>query len=80
MMWYGWNFGSIFGWLWMAFVVIIQILFRGLVIWGIVTLLQNYWKIFKNTKDDEALDILRKKYANGEISKKEFTEKKKDLS
>jgi uncharacterized membrane protein len=30
-------------------------------------------------KQDEAMDILRKRYASGEISAEEFTQKKKDL-
>jgi putative membrane protein len=30
--------------------------------------------------EDSSLEILRRRYANGEISKEEFEEKKKDLS
>lgn len=45
----------------------------GLVIWAIVKL-TGY-----STRHDDALEILRRRYALGEIDKKEFDDKKKDL-
>lgn len=38
-----------------------------------------YW-MFRNNKDhDSAIEILKRRYVNGEISKKEFLRIKKDL-
>mgnify|MGYP001566718740 CR=1 FL=1 len=68
---YGWGRG--FGWLFMA-------IFWILIILGIVYLVKLIAGGEKRTIGDTAIDILKKRYANGEISKEEFEEKKKDLS
>lgn len=68
---YGWGMG--FGWIFM-------IIFWVLVILGVVFLIKMIAGGFKCEKRDESvLDILKKRYAKGEISKEEFEEKKKDL-
>lgn len=72
---YWWNLGS-FG---MIFMMIFQIIFWTAIVRGIIALVQSSWEPKKYIWDNEALHILKKKYANWDISKKEFLEKKKDL-
>ena len=58
-----------------------MILFWGLVIWGIVALVRglNNQKYCATTATDSALEILKRRYAQGDITKKEYQAKKKDL-
>ena len=60
----------------MGFGVIFMLLFWGLIIWLIVTL-TNASQSSKNEPD--SLTILKKRYASGEISKKQYWEMKKEL-
>ncbi len=74
------EWGSGFGWIGMIFMAVFWIA----VIVGIVFLIR--WLILstraeghKAHSEDSALEILRKRYARGEINKEECEEKKKDL-
>ena len=66
MMGFGMGFGFIF-----------ILLFWGLIIWLIISLIN----VRKYNKDDgsDSLTILKKRYAQGRITKKEFESMKKDL-
>lgn len=69
-----WGFGL--GWIFM-------LLFWGLIIWAIIYLAQNLSRSdnmdYRDQKRDKSMDILRERYAKGEISKEEFEKMKKDL-
>jgi putative membrane protein len=68
---HGWGMG--FGWFFM-------IAFLILVVLGIIYLIKVIaGDAKKGEREETALDILKKRYARGEINKEEFEEKKKDL-
>ena len=73
----GWGYGM--GWIGM----ILMAVFWIAVIVGIVFLIR--WLMvstgsgFRGKAEESALEILKKRYARGEIKKEEFEEKKKDL-
>ncbi len=69
---HGWGFGMGFGW-------IIGLLLLIAIIWIVVrSVNQNNPRLQTGSKS--ALDILKERYARGEIDKAEFDERKRDLS
>lgn len=61
---------------------VFMILFWGLIIWGIVALTRGVaWpgSTESSRQAGSALEVLKRRYARGEISKEEYEEKKKDL-
>ena len=69
-----------FGWMWLM--PVFFIIFWGLVIWGIVALVRGLSgsRGSDSSRADSALEVLKKRYARGEINKEEYEEKKKDLA
>ena len=65
-MWFGWIF-------WIAVV--------GVIVWAILRFTQKQTYPKSNTQNEKSpLDILKERYAKGEITKAEFDKMKKDLS
>ena len=82
MGWQGSRWGMMGGYGGMLLMPIIMIIFWGLVIWSIVTLVRYIISSSGkglSSQTDTALEILKKRYAKGEISKQEYEEKRKDL-
>ena len=70
MMWGAWGFGMMF----------MMILFWGLIIVAVVVGIRWLLGQGKESRSDSALEILRQRYARGEINKEEFETRRKDLS
>ncbi|MFQ5800973.1 MAG: SHOCT domain-containing protein [Candidatus Hydrothermarchaeales archaeon] len=72
------DYGS-FGFGWMLFGWVFMILFWVAVILLIVWLYKQIKGPQPDAQTESASEILKKRYAKGEIDKKEFEEKKRDL-
>lgn len=70
-----WMMGG-FGWMWLM--PFFWILVLGLIIWAIVAAVSRPTES-GGSSEDSALEILKRRYARGEINKEEFEAKKKDL-
>lgn len=67
-----WSGGMVFGWVfWILLLVVI--------IWVVYQFL-NKNQNSANTKSENAMDILKERYAKGEITKEEYENMKKDLN
>ena len=69
----GWGGFGILGWLSM-------LIFWVLLILGVIALIRYLARSGQSKEDKTPLDILKERYAKGDVDKKEFEEKKKDLS
>jgi putative membrane protein len=76
--------GDMFGWGFGMFGMFFMLVFWGLIIAGVVLVVR--WLIEQGRRGggaapeaESALDILKKRYARGEIGKEEFEAKKRDL-
>ena len=72
-MWWMWGAGGLV----MMFMMLV---FWGLVIWGVVVGIRWLVRQGHDERPDRALDILRERYARGEIGKEEFETRRRDLA
>jgi putative membrane protein len=81
---YDWDWGMHpmrwMGGMWGLGMMFMMLIFWALVITAIVLGVRWLANQGKETRDDKALEILRQRYARGEIEKEEFEAKRKDLS
>lgn len=72
-----WGYYGAWGWLG----PLMMLLFWMLAIGGVVLIVRAWWPRSAGPRqgDESALDILRKRYARGEISHEEFDEMRRDL-
>ena len=76
----GYIFNNPMGYFGFGLGMIFMVLFWLLVILGALALIRWFIEQGNNQrKDKSALEILKERYAKGEINKREFEEKKKDL-
>ncbi|MFW6102159.1 MAG: SHOCT domain-containing protein [Chloroflexota bacterium] len=68
-----------FGWMWLM--PVFWIVFLGLIIWAVVAAVRGSSGSRGSdfSKADSALELLKRRYARGEIDKQEYEEKKKEL-
>lgn len=66
------GYGGVFGWL---FMLLFWLILFGFLVWLVIYLTQHQ----RRSTSHNALDILQRRYAQGEINKEEFEQKKKDL-
>lgn len=70
MWWWGWGTGM----------MLMMVIFWGLIIIGLVVAIRWLQGQGRHGLSDSALEILRQRYAKGEINKEEFDARKRDLS
>ncbi len=78
---WGWGMHPMLGlWgIWGIGMMLMMLAFWGVVIAGIVLAIRWLVSQGRESRTDTALDILRQRYARGEINKEEFEAKKRDL-
>lgn len=68
----GWGWWMIFGWIWM-------VVFWGLIIWAVATLLRYLSTRDSSQRPSNAATILDERFARGEITRDQLEEMRKTL-
>lgn len=77
---WGWRMHPMWGWGWGIGMMGMMLLFWGVAIFAGVTGIRWFINQTKQPRVDSAIEILRERFARGEIEKDEFEAKKKELS
>ena len=77
MMWNGFGCGAM-GW-GGGFMMIFWVVVIGLIIWGVVRMSSHSGYVSGQNRGSNALNIVKERYAKGEINKEEFEQLKKTL-
>ena len=70
---HGWHIGAIV-------MLVLLVVIIGLVVWGIVALTKRGATVSRTEGEVDALEIAKRRYARGEITKEQFDQIKKDLA
>jgi putative membrane protein len=73
-----WHTGDGMGW-WMLFGGFLWIAFWGAAIYAVAFLMRGH-RIHTDPRTDEAIEILKRRYASGEISKDEYEQIRDDVA
>ena len=68
------GFSSAWGWIMM----LMMLLFWGLIVWAVIWGIRNFSRT-ESGRNNRPMEILKRRYAAGEISKEEFESRKRDL-
>lgn len=67
------------GWFWMMIMMIVGVILVALVVYLLVRALSQGQMIYKTADQESPLDIAKRRYAAGEISREDFERIKNDL-
>lgn len=68
----GWGWWMLVGWVWM-------VVFWGLIIWAVVTLINRLASGGSNNPSSSALTILEERFARGEIDREQYEEMRRTI-
>ncbi len=77
---WAWHYGMMGGGWGILMMMVSMVLFWGIIIGGIVLLVRYIFPQTGVKASDDALNILKNRYARGEIGKEEFEAKKRDIT
>ena len=76
---WGWRMHPMWGWGWGFGMMAMMLVFWGIVIFAVVVGIRWFIGQTKQSRGDSAIEILRERFARGEIEKDEFEAKKTAL-